>query len=614
MQCLFLLQRKNNNITFLHRFLIDISFLKQISYNIIGDNMNDKRKINYNLIVSILIFLLMLIYTIYVVIYKKNDTSFNLLLINAIVLISVSIIAIINQLRTSSKKKPYNLLNSFTVAVFAGLSFFIINSGKTVAIEDVVPNFIGKSLEEALKWGEDNKISIEQIYEYSDNYDEYVIFVQNVEAGTKISEVKNLTITISDGYNYDKKVILPSLVGQNIESLLSTIAELHLNNVKITYKLNEYTERDLVLTQSKTGEIRRNDNVEFTISLGKKEELSTIKMIDLTDSELFDAILFLEKNGIDYEIKSEFSETNINKVIKQSIEPEQTITPLKDKIIITISKGKKITVPDLLTMSINEIVAWVNENNLKIAFSDEYNNKVELGSIISSNYKKDDIVEEGTTVKIVTSKGALKMRKFSSLNDFRAWANTYNIPFEEEYEFNSKVAKGSIIKFSLEENDLIDLNDSIIVTISNGTAITIPNFVGKTKSEITTNCNNLNLNCSFNYSSYSNSVSKDTALAQNKKAGSSVVSGTSVLISLSKGKAQTYKVAINESQLTIGNASKTISTLKAYFAKNYPDVTFSFETRASNIYSNAGFIHESSQVTDGTNITQGKSYKVIITK
>ena len=73
-------------------------------------------------------------------------------------------------------------------------------------------------------------------------------------------------------------------------------------------------------------------------------------------------------------------------------------------------------------------------------------------------------------------------------------------------------------------------------------------------------------------------------------------------------------MAINESQLTIGNASKTISTLKAYFAKNYPDVTFSFETKASNIYSNAGFIHESSQVTDGTNITQGKSYKVIITK
>ena len=56
------------------------------------------------------------------------------------------------------------------------------------------------------------------------------------------------------------------------------------------------------------------------------------------------------------------------------------------------------------------------------------------------------------------------------------------------------------------------------------------------------------------------------------------------------------------------------SLLKSYFEKNYPGVTFTFETKASNIYSNAGFIHESSQVTDGTKVTQGQKYKVIITK
>ena len=575
--------------------------------------MKDK-KINYNLIVAILVFILVSIYCFYILFYRRNDGNFLIWLLYAVVLFIISIIAIINQFRSNKKKKPLNLLNSITVALFVCFSFLIINSSKTVALEEKVPNFVGKSLTEVLAWGEKNNIAIEQIYEYSDNYEQYLVFAQNIEVGTNLKEVKNLTITISDGYNYDKKVILSSLVGQNIEELLNIIDTLHLNNVEIKYELNDYNNKNIIISQSISGEIRRNDNVKFVVSLGKKEELIDVTMIDLTDYELFDAILFLEKNGINYEIKYEFSETKMNKVIKQSIIVGENVTPLADKIIITVSKGNKIIVPDLMAMSINEIVDWVSKNNLKITFSDEYNNKIKLGNIISSNYKKDDVVEEGTTIKIVTSKGALKMRKFSSLNEFRTWANTYNISYEEEYEFNSNIAKGNIIKFSLEENDLIDLNDSIIVTISNGTSITIPNFVGKSKSEIASSCNSLGLSCSFTYSSYSSSTAKDVALSQNKKAGSSVVSGTSVTISLSKGAAQTYKVAINESQLTIGNASKTISTLKSYFESKYPGVTFTFTTQASNIYSNAGFIHESSQVTDGTSVTQGKTYKVIITK
>lgn len=591
----------------------NVSFFDKIRYNDYGDNMKD-RKVNYNLIVAILVFILVSIYFAYIFIYKRNDSNFLIWLLYAVALFVISIIAIINQFRSNKKKKTFNLLNSLAVALFACLSFVIINSNQTVALEEKIPNLVGKTLTEVLDWGKKNNIAIEQIYEYSDNYEQYLVFAQNIEVGTNLKDVKNLTITISDGYNYDKKVILPSLVGQTIEELTNTIDSLHLNNIEIKYELNDYNNKDIIISQSTSGEIRRNDNVKFVVSLGKKDNLADVTMIDLTDYELFDAILFLEKNGINYEIKSEFSETKMNKIIKQSINEGQTIAPLTDKIIITVSKGNKIIVPDLTSMSINEIVDWVSKNNLKIAFSDEYNNKIELGNIISSNYKKDDVIEEGTIIKIVTSKGALKMRKFSSLNEFRTWANTYNISYEEEYEFNSNIPKGSIIKFSLEENDLIDLNDSIIVTISNGTSITIPNFVGKSKSEITSSCNSLGLNCSFTYSSYSSSTAKDVALSQNKKAGSSVVSGTSITISLSKGEAKTYKVAINESQLTIGNASKTINTLKSYFESKYLGVTFKFETKASNIYSNAGFIHESSQVTDGTSVTQGKTYKVIITK
>ena len=264
-------------------------------------------------------------------------------------------------------------------------------------------------------------------------------------------------------------------------------------------------------------------------------------------------------------------------------------------------------------MKMAEIVDWITANNLKISFSDKYDSKIAAGSIIEANYKENDIIEEGTTIKIVTSKGPLKMRKFNSLTEFRTWANTYNIKYEEEYRFHDTISKGSIISYSLAENDLIDINDVIVVTISNGKAVTVPSFVGKTKNNILTECNKVGLSCSFTYSNYS-STPKDTAVDQNKKAGSSVVSSTSIIIYLSKGPAKTFKVEISESQLTLGDATKTIQTLTAYFASKYPGVTFTFSTRSSNIYSRAGFIHEASQVTDGTSVTQGKTYNVIITK
>ncbi len=576
--------------------------------------MKDKHKINYALIISFLILILVIIYSIYVVIKMHNNENFILLMINAAVLLLISVFAIINQFRMKAKKSQFTLLNSFTAIIFAICTFIVVNNTTTVALEDSIPNFVGKNITEALAWANENKIEIDQIYEFSDNYDEYIIFNQSIEAGTFVKDINNLTITISSGYNYDKKVIIPSYVGQNIEMFLTNMDSLHLNNVKIKYEINDNYEKDIIISQNMTGEIRRNDAINIYVSLGKKDNLTDVTMIDLKQSNLFESILFLEKNGINYEIKEEFSNEKVNMVINQSIEAGGTVKPLSEKVIITISKGNKIIVPDLLNMSVDQVIAWISDNNLKIAFSDAYDAKIEVGKIISANYKEDDVIEEGTTVKIVTSKGALKMRKFASLNEFRTWANTYNILYNETYEFNNTVAKGSIVSFSLEENDLIDIKNEIVVTISNGKPITIPNFVGKTKTEILASCNNLN--CQFSYGNYS-STAKDAALSQNKKAGSTVVSGTTVSISLSKGTAKTFTIELYES-LIMGNGNpsynNTVKSLKKYFADNYPDVTFNFKsTNKSNDYYNSGFIHENSQIRDGSKVTQGKTYTVLIT-
>ncbi len=572
----------------------------------------NKGKKNYGLIISIVVLVLVLAFAVYIVLYKRNFSNFKLLALIIGLLVMTSILAVINQIRIGSKKSEFNILNSVMVLVFGIGTFFLINTGKTVArTENLVPNFIGKNISEAVEWASKNKVELVQTYEFSDSFKENNIFAQD-QFNIDVKEIEKLNVTISNGINYDKTVVLSSYVGQDISLLLNDITDLHLNNVKIDYEVNDYNQKGIVLTQSVSGEIRRNEEVKIVVSLGKKSELSEITMISLVGKNIFDATLYLEQNGINYEIKYDFSNENKDVVISQSVKENEIIKPFDTKVILTVSKGNKILVPDLTKMTISEVIKWITDNNLKIELTDAYNNKIEAGKVISANYKENEEISEGTLVKVTTSKGALKMLSFKSLSEFRKWANTYNVKYEEEYEFNNNVSKGNIIKFSLSPNDLIDENVPIIVTISNGKAVTIPNYVGKSKSEITSSCKNIGLSCSFTYGSYS-TTSKDVAVSQNKKAGSSVISGTSLIITLSKGTAKTFTVQIFESQLTLGNASATANTLKTYFAKNYPDVNFVFSYKKSNTYPRAGYIHENSQVKDGTKVTQGKTYNVIIT-
>ena len=575
-----------------------------------------KKKISYNLIISIIVLILVLLFAIYIVLYKRHAGNFKLLVLIVGLLFMIPVINILNQV---VKKKEFGILSSILVIIFGVCTFFVIKTPTNIVETKKIPNFVGKNISEAISWCSKNNIEIVQNYEYSDIALEDTIFAQDISENTSLNKVDRIVFTVSSGYNYDKFIILPSFVGQDVELLLTEKESLHLNNVIINYETNEYIGRNIIVSQSKSGEIRRNDEVKVIVSLGKKSELTESSMPYLIGKSLFDATLLLEQNAINYEIKYDFSNEPKNTIIAQSVPAESVIKPFSTKVVITVSKGSKILVPNLVSMSVPEIVKWITDNNLKISLSDEYNGSIEIGKVVSANYKENDEVSEGTTIKIVTSKGPLKMPSFKSLTEFRRWADEYNIKYDEEYVFNNSVSKGNIIKFSLSTNDLIDLNNTIIVTISNGKAVTIPNFVGKSKTEITSSCNKIGLSCSFSYGSYS-TTPKDVAMSQNKKAGSSVISGTSVIITLSKGTAKTYTIEISESQLSIGsscddvNHCATITTLKKYFANNYPGVTFTYYVQKSNVYSRPGFIHENSQVNDGKKVTPGNTYKVIVTK
>ncbi len=562
------------------------------------------------LLLAVLVSIIYLIYTI-----KSSSDKVNqvYLITNSSIITGMTIfMALAMTIKKKVLQEALGMITAIIFIVFIGFNIAVSTNKLDLPTQAVLNDFTSTSFNEALIWGTENKIGIEGRYVNSDDIAEGSIIAQDIKPNTLLKNIEKIVFTVSNGPNYDKEVIISNMVGWNIDDALKVIKDNYLNNVTIDFEVNEDITKNVIISQSTSGQIKRNNKIHLVVSLGSIDNLTPIEMVDLKEKSLFDATYYLKSNGVKYELVYEFS-NSIKKdmVISQSVKKGLEIDPKTEQITLIISKGKEIVTPDLKTMKVDDIVSWVINNNLKIEFSERYDYQVKLGDIISVNYNKDDVISEGTKVTIVTSKGQLKLKEFNTLNEFRSWATDNNVRYEEEYEYNTSFKSGSIIKFSQDAGTAIDPKVPVTVYVSKGSPVTVPYFVGKSKSSITTTCKNLGLNCSFYYTGYS-STTRDIATKQNVNSGVKVVSGTSIKIGLSSGPAKTFNVYIQDT-LFGSTPSQTIANLKSYFNKNCPGVYFTYLAKKSNTGAAAGIIHESSPTKGGYNtFTQGRTYTIWI--
>ena len=564
-----------------------------------------------NKLMGVLVLASSSVYLAYIVKNMYDKVNGMSLLIGALILELFSLLFFLTSLVKNKVKNALNIFSSLAFISF--ITFTVLDYNNIIKIKkmDTLPNFINKNIADVVVYADEKKLDIDYSYEYSDNVEEGKIISQDVLPGTILKKIDKVSFVVSGGPNYDKEIILTNFEGTKIDELIDFISKNYLNNVNIIYEINNEIERDIIISQSVKGNTKRSSLITVKVSLGSKDSLSPISLEDLRDKKLFDATLYLKRNGISYELKYEFSDT-INKDHIISTDPSSgEVTPLSSKVILTVSKGKSITVPNLKDMEMKDIVSWASENNVKLSFNEEYHKDIKLGQIISVSEKENNIIAEGTNITITTSKGPLRLINTHNLTEFKTWADKYKVDYSIKYEYSDTVSKGTIIKYSIEIDSIIDFDNSITVTVSNGKSITVPNFVGMSKYNITTTCKNLGLNCTFYYTGYS-STAKDIAKSQNVKAKTVVMSGTYVSIGLSSGPAKTYNVYI-QSEWYGRTADATISTLKQKLSVECPGVIFKFEKRSSNTGAGAGYIHESSPTRGGQNsFTQGKTYTFYI--
>lgn len=569
---------------------------------------NEKKQILHKVLATIA-FILSIGYLTYTVISLDNIIT-NLDKMSVALFIFIISLIIFIYASKSKKSRAIYVLSSIVLIIFT--SFFLINDLNIIKLpaEEQILSLENKSYKKLNDFANLHNIELITEYEYSETIAKGNIIRTDVKEGTYVKDITKINVVISDGPDYDKLLIVPSMIGWNIDEVVEYINENFLNNVIINYEKSD-DEKDYVIRQDRNGELRRNQELTLTLSLGNEELPETVEIIDLTNKSLFDALLWLKRNGINYETTYEFN-NNVERNSVISAEPKSgEINISNDKILLTISKGTAMKTPDFTKMTVKDATEWAINNNIKLDFNEVYDEEIETGKIIKQSIDTNTDIEINTLITLTISKGQIKMEEFSSLSKFKEWANKYNIKYNENYEYSNTINKGNIISFNYNVGDIVDPDGIINVKVSLGKAVVIPSFVGKTKTEAQNTCYNLGIKCSFTTGDYNTNYKENVVYGQSRGVNTKTAAGSTITLTLSKGTPTTYKLAILQNWLSIGNADNTISSLRTQLSKQYPGVNFEFKKVPDNTL-NSGMISESSPCKAGNSITQGKTCTIYI--
>ena len=467
-------------------------------------------------------------YMIYTILASNNILEQIISIISVVVLAIFSIFYVIVGMFAQNKKVKIFIMIGSLLLTFYSL-FQVISSVSSP--KDLVLDFTNKDIKEVVNWANERNILIEQDFENSDTILQYKIISQSVKAGTSTKKIKKMKVVVSDGVDTSKTTNVTSMVGWKLDDVIQYIDDNHLTNVTINFEFNDTVLKDTIISQDVIKEVKRNEPITLVSSLGKEDDLKRVTMDNLVGLDSFHATIYCGRNHLNCSMEYAYSEDKEeNIILKQSVKKWEVISPSDNtKIILTVSKKNQITVPDLTRMSATDINTWATNNRLKIEFKEEYDDSVKKGKVITSNYIKGNLMNVGDTIQVTLSKGQIYMIAFSNLDDFITWADGNDVIYQISYEYSNSIEKGKLISSSHKENQIIKNNETVMLVISQGGNTIIPNLIGMTKEEASNSCKKANINCKFVDDGNEKNIK---VIKQSMRSGSNVPSSTTVTLTL----------------------------------------------------------------------------------
>lgn len=222
------------------------------------------------------------------------------------------------------------------------------------------------------------------------------------------------------------------------------------------------------------------------------------------------------------------------------------VLPVLLIIAITLTflfSTKQVTIPDLKDMTVQEATTKLESLGLEVAkeVKKEYSDTVKEGEVIGSSPRADKIVDEGTTVTLIVSKGpeTIKLDDYTGKNVEEAKADLEELGFEVVIEQKKVQTEVTDPKAVTEQTPKAGEKAKIGTKVTLYTAVReyiYPDFVGTGArlEDVKAFCNASGISFSST-EVYSNTVPAGTVVTQSKSGGSTVLDGDILEVTISKG-------------------------------------------------------------------------------
>lgn len=278
---------------------------------------------------------------------------------------------------------------------------------------------------------------------------------------------------------------VPNLLGQTEAVGKEMCEKKHLVMVVVSQKQSDQYKEGQIMEQSiKAGElVTKKTEIEVVICSGA-EEVTIPDVSGSTEDEATKVLKDMGFKSANIEVQLEYSNEYENGEVVGTNPPVGETVTVDSKITIIVSKGaEKVEVPKLEGMTISEAQKALADKGLQDgSYTEEYNNTVEAGKVISQSLKAGKKVDAGTSVSYVVSKGKEPAKTVTvptnltgkSLADAIKALSNKGL-YYKEVQSDSPSPSGIVVEVDPGEGTSVEVGSTITLYVSNGSGATPSN-------------------------------------------------------------------------------------------------------------------------------------------
>ena len=362
------------------------------------------------------------------------------------------------------------------------------------------------SVNDAQLWASENNVKLQVAEDFNDQFEEGKIISQNPAAGAMVKKGGFIKITVSLGHDLTVALPLPDLKSMTKAEIDNWSAQNFMTKVRITTEYNDEVPSGRVISfeindNTVVDEVKRNTPIYIIVSKGPKEQTAVLVTVpNFKEMTVPQCYQFADENGISIKIVDDFDDyAPSGSIIDQSEKAEEKVSQ-GTEIILTVSKGKKILLPDFLAYTKEQAAAAAANLGITVTISERYSSQ-SSGAFLSQSIAAGSVYQSGAVLELAYSLGnKIILPSFvgQTRDSIETWAKGFNdqgakiVVSVSSTQSNSP--KGQII-YQSPAGKTISYSSTVKITVSRGKAIFVPDFVGPAGAD------------------YSQAITRDEALA-----------------------------------------------------------------------------------------------------